>query len=341
VRELLEVHHQLGRLDGAAALAVDGELVGTWAGGEARPGVPVSPDTRFPIGSITKSVVAVAVLQLAALGELELHAPIGRYLPAGSVAWGAQVTPHHCLAHTSGIPSLLRSHRGAPAVPLERLAAPIASDALLALLGGLALRFEPGARFEYSNSGYILLALAIERIAGRPLHEHLARAVLAPAGAAMAALVPDELEVVPAVDGAPAPRIHGSWLLGAGDLVASAPELARWLARVEEVLPEAWRARWLERHTPRYGYGVRIGARGGREVAWHEGMLPGIGATAHRVIAPRAGVVAVIATHHRAGGGHARTFLDRVADQLVALGCGEPPPDPPRPRRAFTARELA
>ncbi len=337
VRDLLDAHHGLGRIDGAAALAAGGELVETWARGEARPGVPVSPDTRFPIGSITKSIVAAAVLQLAARGRLELHAPIGRYLPAGLVAWGDRVTPHHCLAHTAGIPSLLRSHHGVPAVPLERLAAPIARDELVGLFGNLPLRFEPGTRFEYSNSGYVLLALAIEHVAGRPLHEHLARDVLAPAGVAMGVLDPRELEVVPMIDGAPAPMIHGSWLLGAGDLVASAADLARWLARIEAVLPGPWLARQLERHTPRHGYGVRLGVRRGREVAWHEGMLPGAVATAHR----SGDAVAVVVTARHAGGGHARTFLNRVADQLVAIGCGETPPDPPRAHRAFTARELA
>lgn len=338
---LLDAHHRLGRFEGAAALAVDGEVVATWARGSARPGgAPLTPDTRLPIGSIAKPMTAVAVLQLAARGQLELHAPIGRYLPEGAVAWGDRVSVHHCLSHTGGIPSLFKAHWGVPSATTAQIAAPIARDALVRQFGGLPLRFEPGARFEYSNSGYVLLALAVERVAGRPFHDHLAGAVLAPTGAArIAPLDPAELEAIPMIGGAPAPVIHPSWQLGAGDLVASARDLARWHAGARALLPDAWGARLLAPHTPRYGYGYRLGARCGRRVAWHEGVLPGVIATVHRAL--DRDVAAVVLTNRIAGGRLARTWLNRLADQLVALGCGEAPPDPPGPARAFTPRELA
>src|SRR5678815_4210130 len=90
-------------------------------------------------------------------------------------------------------------------------------------------------------------------------------------------------------------------------------------------------------HAPRYGYGLRVTERAGRRVAWHEGLLPGSFATAHRAL--ERDVVAVVMTE-RIAHGYQRTFCNRVTDQLLALGCGVPPPDPPLGPRPFTAGEL-
>jgi CubicO group peptidase (beta-lactamase class C family) len=120
---------------------------------------PVKPDTLFEIGSISKSFVAIAVVQLSEEGKLDLQKPVKDYLPWLKVDSSyAPFTTHHLLSHTSGL----------SAVPLLMRVAPTP----------LRTGFEPGTRFVYSNIGYVLLGLLLEAIEKRPLAEILRRRVL-------------------------------------------------------------------------------------------------------------------------------------------------------------------
>ncbi len=342
VREVLDVHHALGRLDGTAALAVNGEVVATWAAGQARPGVDLTTETRLPIGSLTKAVTAAGVLALVADGKLALDAPIGDYLPAGLVAWADTVTVRHCLAHTAGIPSLFKAHPGIPPATTAQVTSTIPVEDLVAHFAGLPLRFAAGSAFEYSNSGYVLLALAIEHASGEPFHRFLSRAIFEPIGVPRIGVVEvDALEVLPRFGAHAAPVLHPSWQLGAGDLAASAPDLARLHARLSSVLPADALALMTQPSTPSYGFGWRLGTRAGHRVAWHEGVLPGMVATIHRAL--DADVVAVVMTPRVPSAAHTtfvRSWLNRVADQLVAIGRGSSPIDAPEVPRPFTRREL-
>lgn len=121
--------------------------------------MPVKPDTLFEIGSISKSFVAIAVVQLSEEGKLDLQKPVKDYLPWLKVDSSyAPFTTHHLLSHTSGL----------SAVPLLMRVAPTP----------LRTGFEPGTRFVYSNIGYVLLGLLLEAIEKRPLAEILRRRVL-------------------------------------------------------------------------------------------------------------------------------------------------------------------
>ncbi len=125
--------------------------------------LPVAPETLFEIGSISKSFVAIATLQLTEEGKLDLHKPVTSYLPWLKIESGyAPFTTHHLLSHTSGlsgVPLLMR----VAATPLRT-------------------GFEPGTRFVYSNIGYVLLGLLLEALDKRPLAEVLRKRVLDPLG---------------------------------------------------------------------------------------------------------------------------------------------------------------
>ena len=130
---------------------------------DVRAGVRVSPQTLFEIGSISKSFVAIAILQLVEEGKLDLHKPVNAYLPWLKVETSyAPFTTHHLLSHTSGL-------SGVPL--LMRVAATT-----------LRTGFDPGTRWVYSNIGYVLLGFILEAINKRPYAEIMRQRVLVPLG---------------------------------------------------------------------------------------------------------------------------------------------------------------
>jgi CubicO group peptidase (beta-lactamase class C family) len=131
-----------------------------WADAEAR--IPVRPDHRFEIGSISKSITGLCLHSLADEGKIDLGAPISRYVDAPSLP-EVPMTLAQLLNHAGGLPH----------------DAPLFPDAPH---GRLWSGFEPGSRFSYSNIGYALLGHAIQRVTGRPHPEVIAERVLRPLG---------------------------------------------------------------------------------------------------------------------------------------------------------------
>lgn len=149
------------------SLADDAGLLRASAYGlaDVKTGARVTPDTLFEIGSISKSFVAVALLQLRDEGKLDFNRPVTDYVPWLRIETRFDpVTVHHLVTHTAGLPG-----------------APLLLDALLAPLW---TAYKPGARFLYSNTGYNILGFVIEAADGRPFAEALRARVLAPLGMA-------------------------------------------------------------------------------------------------------------------------------------------------------------
>ena len=128
---------------------------------DMKAGIKVAPETLFEIGSISKSFVAMAVLQLAEEGKLDLQKPVINYLPWLKIeSKYSPFTTHHLLSHTSGL-------SGLPL--LMRVAATT-----------LRVGFEPGSRWVYSNIGYVLLGFLLEAIDQKPFAEVMRRRVFNP-----------------------------------------------------------------------------------------------------------------------------------------------------------------
>ena len=130
---------------------------------DVKAGIKVGPQTLFEIGSISKSFVAIAVLQLAEDGKLDLNKPVTSYLPWLKIdSKFSPFTTHHLLSHTSGLSG----------VPL-----------LLRTAGTtLGVNFEPGTNWVYSNIGYALLGLLIEAVDKKPFADAMRQRVLNPLG---------------------------------------------------------------------------------------------------------------------------------------------------------------
>ena len=130
--------------------------------------VPNTPQTKFRLGSITKQFTAMAILMLQEDGQLNVQDPICDYILNCPEAW-QPITIHHLLTHSSGIPNLTDFP------DIEEYVGSVASKSpvndTLKIFRDKPLNFTPGARFRYSNSGYIVLGSIIEQSSGKPSYE--------------------------------------------------------------------------------------------------------------------------------------------------------------------------
>jgi len=136
--------------------------------------IPVTPDTVFPIGSVTKSFTGLAVMLLVEQGKLSLDAPLSRYL--SGFPRGDSITIDMLRVHRAGIPNM-------NSIPFDEEASePNTLDSLVRVIAKTPLDFSPGSRRRYSNGGYAVLAAVIEKVTGQSYAEALAERVLRPLG---------------------------------------------------------------------------------------------------------------------------------------------------------------
>ncbi|MEU9017024.1 serine hydrolase domain-containing protein [Actinomadura sp. NPDC048394] len=180
----------------------DGGTVLTSGVGDVRNRTPVPRDSRFRIGSVTKTFVATVVLQLVGEHRVVLDAPVERYLPGvirGHGNDGRRITVRQLLQHTSGLPDYLDY-----VTPQDVLKDPLAHHDLRAMVD-VALAhhrvFKPGREWKYSNTNYLVAGLLIENVTGRPYGEEIGRRIIGPLGLHATSVPGDD----PAIPG-PHPR---------------------------------------------------------------------------------------------------------------------------------------
>jgi beta-lactamase class C len=186
IDEWIEPHGVSGA---GAAVWSGGDIVAERYAGEARPGVPVSDQTLFPLASVTKPVSAATIMTQVDDGAISLDEPVGRLLPefrAGPAAGTAGVDPalerlrptisaRQLLCHVSGLPEDLGSRES-----LYQDEATI--EAVIQRMCRLPLRSAPGDELRYSNAGYGIIARLTERVSGQPFWQTARTRVLEPLG---------------------------------------------------------------------------------------------------------------------------------------------------------------
>jgi CubicO group peptidase (beta-lactamase class C family) len=165
---------------GAVLVSVNGEVIYSKAFGFANRewSIPNTTETRFRIGSLTKAFTAALVLRLVEEQILDLHEPITTYLPNYPNPKGGDITLHHLLTHTSGIPS----YSEFPEFGTEIAPNPISAKILISLFSERELEFEPGSDRTYSNSGYALAGYIVNKATGMSYAEAMDKWVLIPLG---------------------------------------------------------------------------------------------------------------------------------------------------------------
>jgi serine beta-lactamase-like protein LACTB len=240
-----------------------------WADREKRE--PVTTETLFRWASISKTLTAVAALQLAEQKKLDLDADVRTYLPEFP-ARDTPVTARELLCHQSGLPH----YENGTVLPVTRSPALDPSRDVVAavdLFGASPLLFTPGAKFSYTTYGYILLSAVVQRAGKKPFADQVEERIAQPLG--LTTLQPDygwkplagravgyvrkAGEIVPSTD------TDVSWKLGGGGFISGIGDLARWAAALVDrrlLGPATYAAMWTPQKT-----------RDGKETYWGLGFL--------------------------------------------------------------------
>jgi CubicO group peptidase (beta-lactamase class C family) len=340
------------RVPGGALAVVDGdgEVYLQGFGTTGRSGDEVTPDTPFVIGSTTKSMTALAVMQLVEDGAVGLDDPLARHLTWFEVrpaAWSEQVTVRRLLEQTSGLPPLA----GAPATTWLR-DVPIADSARHVI--GTELASEPGTAWQYTNANYVLLGALIEEVTGRSYADHLEERVFAPLGMTRTTARLEEARQFGLPDGhryvlgVPVAHLsHREGLVPAGLVVSTARDLGRYLQALlqggqldgERVLSEAGvdalftpaapatLGPWAKQPAASYGLGwfVGAGAFGPTPVVFHPGATPDFGATVALVPSTSRALVLLVNVGPRVAVPGAAGDIDRIGAGAVSLLTGSEP----------------
>jgi D-alanyl-D-alanine carboxypeptidase len=251
--------------------------------------VPVTTNTVFEIGSMTKQFTATCILLLQQEGKLSVEDRISRYLPHTPPAW-TNITIRHLLTHTSGS----RSYTGLDGFEWRRH---LTQEQFIRALGRQPLDFPPGDSWKYSNSGYNLLGYVVENVSGTNFWQFLQTQVFDPVG------------MKSSVDRNPSSIITNraagyektnhycinrdydlTDVFAAGALVSNVEDLANWSTALDatnilhaDSKSLMWRPQLLkDGRTTNYGFGWFIETVGGRHVIGHGGSTSGFSASIQR-----------------------------------------------------------
>jgi CubicO group peptidase (beta-lactamase class C family) len=252
-----------------------------------------TPQTRFHIGSVTKQFTAMAVLILHDRGEVDLGEQVCNHIPACPSAW-REITIHQLLTHTSGLPDSWQFYadKNKPDVSYG-------PEEIIGWFRDAPLDFEPGARFSYSNTGYLLLGYLVEQVSGQSYEAFLGQQVFEPLEMTNTGLAQDDTDLAIGYSsiGLEAAFMNPSLAYSAGGLCSTVEDLHRWDRSfyTEELIPEELldtiftpfvstpALPYVPPYDPvGYGYGWFVGELLGHRVAGHGGTYNGFRALIER-----------------------------------------------------------
>jgi D-alanyl-D-alanine carboxypeptidase len=292
------------------AIVKDGRIALVKAYGRARldPQTPAKPEMRYGIGSISKQFTAAAILLLQEEGKLSLDDKVARFIP--DLTRAGEVSIRQLLSHTSGYQDYWPQDYVMPIMlePMER-------TRLLDMWARKPLDFEPGTKWQYSNTNYVIAGMIVEKAGGKPLLDLLREKVFAPLG--VKSVVDIDAGRLISTDPTgymrfalgplrAAPKEGKGWLFAAGQLAMTAEDLAKWdISLISRTIlkPESYRQLETEvllknGSSTRYGLGVSIASTGGHRSVSHSGEVSGF--TAQNIVLPDDGVAVVVLTNQDA-----------------------------------------
>jgi len=308
----------------SVAIVKDGKIAYLKAYGDARldPRTPADPKMRYSIGSISKQFTAAALLMLQEQGKLSLDDHVGKYIP--DLTRANEVTIRQLLSHTSGYQDYWPQDYVMPGM-LE----PITAAKIMDGWARKPLDFDPGSKWQYSNTNYVIAGVIIEKVSGKPMLQFLTEKIFAPLGMKSVTNT-DEKKLG---DSDPtgyrrfalgplrlAPKEGPGWLFAAGELAMTAEDLAKWnISIIDQKILQPASYRELEREVPlntglgtRYGLGVSLGVENGHLAVSHGGEVSGF--TSESVIYPLDRVSVIALTNQDAA-----SAADDIAHGILPL----------------------
>ena len=286
----------------AVAVVKDGRVVRMKGYGVASLefGVPVTTDTVFEIGSVSKQMTAAGVMLLVQDGKVNLDERVSKYLPNTPEAW-KDVTVRHLMTHTSGIKSY-------SSLDGFELAQRMKIDDFIKKLSPHPLEFTPGEKNIYSNSGFNLLAYIIETLSGKKYIDFMRERIFIPLGMTRTNdrdpknIIKLRASGYEWFDGQHSGR-DGSLtdLMGAGSIVSTIEDMTKWEAALRgdkllssESKKQIWTQFTFNNGKPSpYGFGWRISDVREHKLIAHSGQTAGFGAAIHRYVGDDVTVIAL------------------------------------------------
>jgi D-alanyl-D-alanine carboxypeptidase len=327
-----DVLEQRGVPSASVAVVKGGKLVYTHAYGKAHldPDVAATPEMRYSIGSVSKQFTAAAILILQEQGKLSLKDAVGKYVPG--LTRGDEVTIRQILSHTSGYQDYW---------PEDYLMTPMmkpeTAQQILDTWAKKPLDFEPGTKWQYSNTNYVLAGKIVEKVSGEKIFDFLGEHIFHPLGM-KSVWNSDEVKLT-SPDATPyvrnalgplrlAPKEGSGWMFAAGELAMTAHDLALWdesLIAQTVLKPESYREMFTEVKLKdgkgtEYGLGVEVKDRDGHRSIEHSGEVTGFVSDNEVLIDD--GVAVAVLTNHMAGG--AGTIAQLVAATVAGAKLSEP-----------------
>lgn len=263
----------------------------------------VASATNFRLASVSKQFTAASILQLVHAEKLSLDTRLGEVFP-GFPRYGDDVTIKHLLSHTSGIPDYEEYVADTAFNPQIKDQGVL--DILMTLDSGY---FAPGTRYRYSNSGYALLALTVEKYSGIPFAEYLRKYLFDPLDMKTTLAHEDGRTTVPS-RAYGYTRVDGKWVqrdqsptsavLGDGGIYSNVLDLAKWdqALYTDAVLPAQWieeafaNNRLTTGETVHYGYGWHLKQnQKGEQVVYHTGSTSGFRNVFYRIPSRRFSII--------------------------------------------------
>jgi len=310
---------------GAVEVRLGDQLLLSRGFDKAGDGKPAEPDTRYLIASMSKQFTALAVLLLQQRDKLHVTDAVCDYLPDCPPAWRV-ITIDQLLTHTAGLFDYLDVEPEVAAQEFARIGAAAPSpEQLTSLFASKPLEFAPGAKFQYSNSGYVLLGRVVEKLSGQDYGDFLRTAILDPLRMADTGYEPGGTGLATGYDSwtATADAHDTSAYYAAAGIYSTVRDMARWndflltdspMIAEPETLAELLRPRVEVNALEQYGYGIQTRKVGGQTAYFHSGGLPGF--ASYNEIQPGAGVsVTVLSNLGTANADHIGRTLATMAQQ--------------------------
>ena len=296
----------------SVAVVKDGQIAYVKAYGDARlePKTPATPEMRYSIGSISKQFTAAAILLLQEQGKLSLDDKVAKFVP--DLTRAKEVSIRQLLSHTSGYQDYWPQDYVMP-----MMLQPVTAQKIMDMWAKKPLDFEPGTKWQYSNTNYVIAGVIIEKASGKPLLQFLRERVFAPLGMKSVADIDaaklgdtDPIGYLRYALGPlrPAPKEGKGWLFAAGELAMPAEDLAKWdISIIEQKLLKPVSYREFGREMlltsgvgTHYGLGVDVSMNAGHRALAHGGEVSGF--TAQNIVFPDDRAAVVVLTNQDAVG---------------------------------------
>jgi CubicO group peptidase (beta-lactamase class C family) len=283
--------------------------------------IPNTPHTVFRLGSITKQFTGMAIMILQERGKLKVNDPICKYLDNCPAPWQS-ITIRHLLTHTSGIPN----YTAFPDFAAKNAVQPYTSASLVETFRDKPLAFTPDEKFDYSNSGYHLLGLIIEKASGTTYANFLRDNIFVPLGMKQSGY-DDTRTVVPqrasgyewSENGyANAPYINMLIPYAAGSLYSTTEDLLLWdrALYTDKLVTHSTLKEIFAPFKNNYGYGWMIHQTPDGQMTEHAGGIFGFSTTIRRFPAKQVTVIVL--------GNNSSAQSSRIGSDLSAIVLGRP-----------------